>query len=59
MVFKKYLHIAKIKWIHHIVLTLQSNMSGTMNTERASNNNKPSPVALHQNYAIVFIEIDA
>ena len=35
MVLKKYLHIEKIKEIHHIVFNLQSNMSGTINTEKA------------------------
>ena len=35
MVFKKYLRVEKNQIIHLIVLNLQSNMSGTMNTERA------------------------
>ena len=35
MVFKKYLYIEKIKMNPSYILTLQSNMSGTMNTERA------------------------
>ena len=46
MCFEKYLRIENIKKIHNIVLNLQSNMSGTKNTE----------IAIHVHF---WIEINA